>query len=97
MSARGYALHSVCSNFPYFLSDSKPVPIQPSLTNQSRTVVHDIPVDVIPRRLWDEYEEPEMPQFDVSIYMPPLKLLRNVIERMKTLANFVVSFHHSRK
>ena len=29
-------------------------------------VVHDVPVNVIPRRLWDEYEEPEMPRFDVS-------------------------------
>ena len=29
-------------------------------------VVHDVPVNVIPKRLWDEYEEPEMPRFDVS-------------------------------
>ena len=26
----------------------------------------------------------------VSIYMPPLKLVKNVVERMKTLSNFVV-------
>jgi len=36
-------------------------------------VVHDIAVNVIPRRLWGEYQEPEMPQFQVSICMPLLK------------------------
>ena len=27
--------------------------------------------------------------FQVSIYMPPMKLLRNVVDRMKNLSNFV--------
>merc|ERR1712038_459018 len=31
-----------------------------------------------------------MPDFDVSIYMPDLKILRNVIDRMKNLSNYVV-------
>lgn len=39
---------------------------QPTLSSHSRTVVHDIPVTVIPRRHWEDYEEPEVPQFDVS-------------------------------
>ncbi|XP_064644167.1 checkpoint protein HUS1-like [Lineus longissimus] len=62
----------------------------PSLTNQSRLVVHDIPVRVIPRRLWVDYQEPKVPDFDVSIYMPALKMLRNVVERMKNISNYVV-------
>ncbi|CAH1773977.1 unnamed protein product [Owenia fusiformis] len=62
----------------------------PSLSNHSRFVTHDIPVNVIPRRLWDDFEEPEMPDFDVSIYMPHLKTLRHVVDRMKNLSNFVV-------
>ena len=49
-----------------------------------------LPVNVIPTRLWDEYDEPAMPDFDVSIYMPDLKILRNVIDRMKNLSNYVV-------
>lgn len=28
--------------------------------------------------------------FQVSVYMPPLKLLRNVVDRMKNLSNFVL-------
>lgn len=86
---------------------------QPTLTASNRTVTHDVPVNVIPRRLWDEFEEPEMPDFDVSltnnflyaviflatiidgayfqvsIYMPPLRVMRNVVDRMKNLSNFL--------
>lgn len=62
----------------------------PTLSSHSRTVVHDIPVTVIPRRLWTDFEEPELPHFDVSVVMPQLKLLRNVVEKMKNLSNFVV-------
>ncbi|KAG0722792.1 Checkpoint protein HUS1 [Chionoecetes opilio] len=32
------------------------------------------------------YQEPEMPQFTTSIYLPPLKKVRHVVERMKNLA-----------
>lgn len=62
----------------------------PSLTSHTRSVVHDVPVGVIPERNWDAYEEPAMPEFDVSIYMPPLKVLKNVIERMKNLSSFLI-------
>lgn len=61
----------------------------PSLSSYSRLVIHDIPVRIIPVRFWDELQEPEMLQFDVSIYMPPLKTVRNIIDRMKNLDSFV--------
>ncbi|KAL5010696.1 hypothetical protein ScPMuIL_013001 [Solemya velum] len=61
----------------------------PTLSAHSRTVVHDIPVYVVPRRLWPEYEEPKLPDFDVSIVMPQLKLLRNIVDKMKNLSNYV--------
>lgn len=37
----------------------------PSLTSHTRSVVHDVPVGVIPERNWDAYEEPAMPEFDI--------------------------------
>ncbi|XP_078124466.1 checkpoint protein HUS1 isoform X2 [Sander vitreus] len=37
----------------------------PTLSSISRVVTHDVPVDVIPRRLWNEFKEPSMPDFDV--------------------------------
>ncbi|XP_026147864.1 checkpoint protein HUS1 [Mastacembelus armatus] len=61
-----------------------------TLSSFSRVVTHDVPVDVIPRRLWHEFKEPSMPDFDVSIYLPPLKTMKNVVDRMKNLSNFLV-------
>lgn len=43
-----------------------PPAVQPTLSSISRVVTHDVPVDVIPRRLWHEFKEPSMPDFDVS-------------------------------
>ncbi|XP_062841775.1 checkpoint protein HUS1 isoform X2 [Trichomycterus rosablanca] len=68
----------------------------PSLSSFSRTVTHDIPVDIIPRRLWHDFKEPIMPDFDVSIYLPPLKTMKSVVDRMKNLSNYlVVEANHS--
>uniref|UniRef100_A0A8C9FV23 Checkpoint protein n=1 Tax=Pavo cristatus TaxID=9049 RepID=A0A8C9FV23_PAVCR len=39
----------------------------PSLSSSSRIVTHDIPVRVIPRRLWNDFREPIVPDFDVSL------------------------------
>ncbi|XP_006808321.1 checkpoint protein HUS1 [Neolamprologus brichardi] len=61
----------------------------PTLSSVSRVVTHDVPVDVIPRRLWHEFKEPSMPDFDVSIYLPPLKTMKNIVDRMKNLSNFL--------
>ncbi|GFQ92569.1 checkpoint protein HUS1 [Trichonephila clavata] len=63
----------------------------PSLHSNSRFVVHDVPVLVIPRRLWGQFQEPSMIQFDVSIYMPSLKIVRSVVERMKNIGTFMVN------
>ncbi|XP_029954934.1 checkpoint protein HUS1 [Salarias fasciatus] len=62
----------------------------PTLSSVGKVVTHTVPVDVIPRRLWHELKEPSMPDFDVSIYLPPLKTMKNVVDRMKNLSNFLV-------
>ncbi|KAM4792735.1 checkpoint protein HUS1 isoform 1-T1 [Cyanocitta cristata] len=62
----------------------------PSLSSSSRIVTHDIPVGVIPRRMWNDFREPSVPNFDVSIYLPVLKTMKSVVERMKNLSNFIV-------
>ncbi|XP_015908683.2 checkpoint protein HUS1 isoform X1 [Parasteatoda tepidariorum] len=67
----------------------------PSLHSHSRIVVHDVPVLVIPRRLWEQFQEPTMIQFDVSIYMPSLKIVRSVVERMKNIGNHMTMFASS--
>ncbi|XP_068252695.1 checkpoint protein HUS1 isoform X5 [Nyctibius grandis] len=62
----------------------------PSLSSSSRIVTHDIPVGVIPRRLWNDFREPSVPDFDVSIYLPALKTMKSVVERMKNLSSSIV-------
>ncbi|XP_049525604.1 checkpoint protein HUS1-like isoform X2 [Dermacentor silvarum] len=36
----------------------------PSLVSTSRTVVHDVPVSVIPRRLWNNFAQPDVEEGD---------------------------------
>ncbi|XP_060681518.1 checkpoint protein HUS1 [Hemiscyllium ocellatum] len=62
----------------------------PSLSSHNRIVTHDIPVSIIPRKLWNDFEEPSVPDFDVSIYLPVLKIMKSVVERMKNLANHII-------
>ncbi|XP_069046970.1 checkpoint protein HUS1 isoform X3 [Lepisosteus oculatus] len=62
----------------------------PSLTTSSRVVTHDIPVDVIPRKFWNDFQEPAVPDFDVSINLPSLKIMKNLVDRMKNISNFIV-------
>ncbi|KAM4718577.1 checkpoint protein HUS1 isoform 5-T5 [Anableps anableps] len=62
----------------------------PTLSSLGRVVTHDVPVDVIPRRLWQEFQEPSVPDFDVSVYLPPLKTMKSVVDRMKNLSNFLI-------
>ena len=40
---------------------------QPSGSNHSRLVVHDIPVNLVPRRLWNDYAEPGVVDPDVIL------------------------------
>lgn len=43
-----------------------PPAVQPTLSSTNRIVTHDVPVDVIPRKLWHEFKEPAVPDFEVS-------------------------------
>lgn len=41
--------------------------LQPSATSQqTRNVTHDIPATVIPRKAWSDFQEPRIPDPDVS-------------------------------
>ncbi|XP_040602608.1 checkpoint protein HUS1 isoform X3 [Mesocricetus auratus] len=45
---------------------------------------------VIPRRLWKDLQEPSVPNSDVSIYLPALKTMKSVVEKMKNISNQLV-------
>lgn len=42
-----------------------PPMFQPTLTGAHRNITHDVPVTVVPERLWTDYQEPSMPDIDV--------------------------------
>ncbi|KAK9891173.1 hypothetical protein WA026_013489 [Henosepilachna vigintioctopunctata] len=63
---------------------------------QTRQCVHDIRVEVISRKHWSNYEEPRFTDFHVTISMPPLKHLKNIVERMKSMSHkLIVSANRS--
>ena len=41
---------------------------QPSLASHTRSVVHDVPVGIIPSRFWEDYSKPDLPSCDVCFY-----------------------------
>lgn len=71
------------------LTKKNNVPCLTFEVENERVAVHDVPVAVLPRKVWGEYKEPPMPPFDVSICLPELKKLRHLMERFKTLGQAV--------
>ncbi|XP_024902287.1 checkpoint protein HUS1 isoform X2 [Pteropus alecto] len=61
-----------------------------SVSSSSRVVTHDIPIKVIPRKLWKDLQEPVVPDSDVSIYLPVLKTVKSVVEKMKNISNHLI-------
>ncbi|XP_044265051.1 checkpoint protein HUS1 [Tribolium madens] len=57
---------------------------------QSRQCVHDIPVEVISRKHWNDYEEPRFNDFHVSIEMPNLKTIKTIVERMRSMSHSLI-------
>ena len=64
-----------------------------SLTTKinSRTITHDIPIKVIStsKISAEDFQEPNISRTTLSIQLPPLKLLKHMIERMKCISEFV--------
>lgn len=62
----------------------------PSMTMHTRSVSHDVPVAVIPSRFWEDFQKPQLPNYDVRITVPELRILKNVVERMKNISGYIV-------
>ncbi|KAG8510579.1 LOW QUALITY PROTEIN: Checkpoint protein HUS1 [Galemys pyrenaicus] len=61
-----------------------------SMSSSSRIVTHDIPVKVIPRKLWKDLQEPTVPASEVSIYLPGLKMMKSVVEKMRNISSRLI-------
>jgi len=58
-------------------------------STQLMTVKQDIPVKMLLANQMASKVEPNLPEPNVHILMPPLKILRNVIDRMKAITDYV--------
>ncbi|XP_056642687.1 checkpoint protein HUS1 [Diorhabda sublineata] len=56
----------------------------------SSQVVHDIPVEVISRKHWGDYEEPRFNDFHVTICMPSIRALKNIVERLRNMSHSLI-------
>ncbi|XP_055994189.1 checkpoint protein HUS1 [Sorex fumeus] len=85
-NARGLKIKLTNKHFPCLTVSIELI----SALNSSRIVTHDIPIKVIPRKLWRDLQEPTIPASDVSIYLPVLKIMKSVVEKMKNISNHLI-------
>jgi len=57
--------------------------------SQQMTIIQDVPIVLLSAQQLAQYTEPQLPDPEVHIMMPPLKLLRHVIDKMKNVSDFV--------
>ena len=56
----------------------------------SRTITHDIPIKVVSTsKQMDDFKEPSIDRTTLSIEMPPVKVIKHMIERFKSLSDFI--------
>lgn len=62
-----------------------------SSKTSSRTITHDIPVKVISSSKLSstDFQEPNIDAAHLSIQIPPIKIVKHMVERMKCLSEFV--------
>lgn len=61
-------------------------------SEQSRQVVHDVPVNVIPRSDWDFYEVPQKPNSKLILNVPSNRLMRGLIDKIKNLSPTIIFY-----
>jgi len=53
----------------------------------NRQVVHDVPVTVLQRKYWSDYQIPPLPGVNVSLSIEDIKRFRTVLEKYKSFGN----------
>merc|ERR1719244_116646 len=57
---------------------------------QTRVLTHEVAVHVIPKRNWITDEDCLCPRYDISLWLPPPKTLKNVVDKMKNMSQHVI-------
>ncbi|XP_023165362.1 checkpoint protein HUS1 [Drosophila hydei] len=67
--------------------------VSPS-SSEPREVVHDVPVTVVPPSDWISYMLPKVPNTQIVLGIPSLRLLRSLIDKLKNISPSLI-FHGS--
>ncbi|KAL1459923.1 hypothetical protein WDU94_011869 [Cyamophila willieti] len=54
---------------------------------ENQMCVHEIPITVLPLQIWREYKQPEIVEYDVVIESPPLRKVKNIVDKLKQLSD----------
>ncbi|XP_016987708.1 checkpoint protein HUS1 [Drosophila rhopaloa] len=57
-----------------------------SSSTEAREVVHDVPVSIIPASDWPAYVVPKVPNSQLVLSLPTLRLLRSLIDKLKNVS-----------
>ncbi|KAI5702664.1 hypothetical protein M8J76_004744 [Diaphorina citri] len=49
--------------------------------------VHEIPITIVPLPLWREYKQPEIVEYDIVIESPPLRKVKNIVDKLRQLSD----------
>eukprot|EP00126_Sphaerothecum_destruens_P001979 Sdes_comp15426_c0_seq1m4320 len=82
------AVHSQYSVLKLSKKDNYPhLSVEILITSSSgrlRTISQNIPVGVLKHEMNQLFQEPKLPEPDVCVYLPSVKLLKNIIDKMKS-------------
>eukprot|EP00054_Salpingoeca_dolichothecata_P015860 m.92038 g.92038 ORF g.92038 m.92038 type:complete len:285 (+) comp21693_c0_seq2:193-1047(+) len=62
----------------------------PSPTGITRPLSHDIPVTIFPFAEIEQCRPPELPNPEVALDLPEIKVLRTLVDRIKTMSEYVL-------
>jgi len=65
-------------------------PASANIHAQSRVLTHEVGVHVIPKRNWISDEDCQNPRYDLSLWLPPMRTLKNVADKMKNMSQHVI-------
>ncbi|XP_017092773.2 checkpoint protein HUS1 [Drosophila bipectinata] len=60
--------------------------VSSSSVTEDREVVHDVPVNIIPASDWSAYVVPRVPNSQLALCLPSVRLLRSLIDKLKNIS-----------
>ncbi|CAK9303692.1 unnamed protein product [Gordionus sp. m RMFG-2023] len=61
-----------------------------SMLSSTRSIIHDIPINLISKKFWPDFQAPDVLPFDISIRLPHLRVLKNMFDRIKQRASQII-------